>query len=258
MQTTEKLFSKEFIARVAKTHQIDLKKLPTKESIEKATIEKANEVLRTKRASTYYRLSIWSGENLLHFNFNKWDPEYQPDIEMAKKVGNQAFKIAKRMSVEPLNVLLAGDRGTGKTSLALAISDQLEKQKQSIMFVSTDELASTIGEQYELTDVKKKLVDVERAMKEVDVLLLDDFGTEGGMKNAIKPVRSDMQQFLYRVANSRIDFDSNKIKKSTIMTTNNTVEELQKMYNTKLISRLLPKNKECQIAFAGFKDVRGI
>jgi DNA replication protein DnaC len=258
MQTTKKLFSKEFITRIAEIHKIDLTTLPTKESIEKSTIERANETLRTKKSRTYYRLSVWPGESPLHFDFSKWKPEYQANIQTAKSVGNQAFKLAKGMLSEPLNVLLAGDRGTGKTSLALAMLDQLEKQKKSIMFVSTAELARVISQQYELSDIKRKLINVERAMKEVDVLLLDDFGTEGGMKSAIKPVRSDMQELLYRVSNSRIDFDSNKIKKSTITTTNNTVSELCEMYNYKLISRLVPKIDECQIAFEGFKDVRGI
>lgn len=96
-------------------------------------------------------------------------------------------------------------------------------------------------------------------MKEVDVLLLDDFGTEGGMKgDKFSPVRKDMQELMYRVANSRFDLNTNSIVRTTIITTNNLQSELEQMYNEKLISRLIPKNKEQRLAFNKMKDVRGV
>jgi DNA replication protein DnaC len=97
-------------------------------------------------------------------------------------------------------------------------------------------------------------------MREVDVLLLDDFGTEGGMKvdNVVRPVRKDMQDFMYRVANVRIDFDKNKVEKPTIITTNNLQEDIDRMYNQKAVSRLYPKSKEHRIAFNKMGDVRNV
>ena len=96
------------------------------------------------------------------------------------------------------------------------------------------------------------------AMKRVYVLLLVDFGTEGGMKKDLRPVRKNMQDALYSVANARLAVDkkTGKRTKSTIVTTNNSPQQLLAMYNDKLISRLIPKEQEQIVLFDGLEDVR--
>ncbi|MFK5261291.1 ATP-binding protein, partial [Lactiplantibacillus plantarum] len=44
---------------------------------------------------------------------------------------------------------------------------------------------------------------------------------------------------------------------STIITTNNEMDELERMYNSKLISRIIPKSKDCTLNFEKLTDVRG-
>nr|WP_276508939.1 ATP-binding protein [Periweissella fabalis] len=168
------------------------------------------------------------------------------------------------MTIEPTNVFLIGGKGSGKTSIALAMLAMLRETK-SVMFVNTAELLRLITGRYDYPDFKKRLIDIERAMNEVDVLVLDDFGTEGGIrsdlsnpKDAFKQVHKDMQEMLYRVLNARFDMNKNKVARSTIVTTNNLQEQLEMMYDTKIISRLIPKNKEQRLAFNGMQDVRGI
>lgn len=257
---TEGLISQQQIDRVkeiAKEKGIDVEHLTPREQFEKDNIEQFNRSLRIKKGRKYFSMSVWPGNIPLKFDFSKWKPELQPNVEKAKQLGNQAYKAAKSIVSCPNNYVLAGIRGTGKTSLALAIMYQAKQEGLGVMFVSTDELSSLIGKQYDLSDIKNRLSDIERAMKETDVLILDDFGTEGGMKGAIKPVRTDMQEFMYRVANARVDFENNKAKRSTIITTNNSRKELESMYNEKLISRLMTSNPERQLAF-DLKDIRGI
>ncbi|KRN31120.1 ATP-binding protein [Liquorilactobacillus mali] len=256
----EGLISQQQIDRVkeiAKEKGVDVEHLTPAEQFERDNIEQFNRALRIKKGRKYFSMSVWPGNIPLKFDFSKWKPDLQPNVEKAKQLGNQAYKAAKSIVSHPNNYVLAGIRGTGKTSLALAIMYQAKQEGLGVMFVSTDELSSLIGKQYDLTDVKNRLSDIERAMKETDVLILDDFGTEGGMKGAIKPVRTDMQEFMYRVANARVDFENNKAKRSTIITTNNSRQQLESMYNEKLISRLMTSNPERQLAF-DLKDVRGI
>ena len=87
-------------------------------------------------------------------------------------------------------------------------------------------------------------------MKEADVLILDDFGTEGDMSAQGKVrVRSDMRDDMYRVSNARLE-------KITIITTNNTLKELNTMYDPKTIDRLIPKSEGYRIVFRDMNSVR--
>lgn len=245
------------IAALAAKHGIDMNNLPTKEERDKEAFEKGWANYQGKIRRWYNSMSVWPAEQRLKFTFQDWNVDLQ-DGDSAKLLGNQAYKLCKKLENEPGNVFMLGSRGVGKTSLALAMLDKLSATKTT-MFVSTAELVNMIDQQYKHTDIEIHLKDVEKAMKEVDVLLLDDFGTEGGIKTqALSEVRRDMQNLMYRVANSRFDLNKNAISKSTIITTNNLQSELEQMYNEKTLSRLIPKNKEQRLAFNGMQDVRGV
>lgn len=225
-----------------------------KEEINRNTIDIAWKSIQQRKIKACYKLSIWSGDEEIKFKFSDWDVNKQENVEKAKQVGNEAYKLAEELKTDSFNVTLYGNSGVGKTSLAIAMMTKLrDEANKSIMVVSTAELASLLDNKYTQDDTRKRLVDIEKALKEVDVLLLDDFGTEGGAINALKPVRKDMQDYLYRVANSRIQGD-----KTTIITTNNTDEQLKIMYNAKTISRLLTKNKDHMIFFKDMQDVREV
>ena len=130
-------------------------------------------------------------------------------------------------------------------------------RNKTVMVVSTMELLRLLRDRYEQPELRQRIADTMRGMKEADVLLLDDFGTEGGMKENIKPVHKDMQDEMYSVSNARFDEEENAPVGSIIITTNNTLDELHMMYNDKLISRLIPKDKEKIVVFDKLDDVRG-
>lgn len=207
--------------------------------------------------SEYINGSLFSGGQRIDFNFKNWKPDMQKsNPNLAKEVGRRVFALAKEMVNTPVKVLLVGPPGVGKTSLAMATLNFMANDGFSVMTVSTMELAHLMDSRYEASDIKDRLMYLEKLMKTADVLLLDDLGSEGGMKSNVTPVRKDMQELLFRVANARIDLKRNEPIHSMIVTTNCSSDELAQMYNSKIISRIVPHNRHQIVNFNGLKDVR--
>lgn len=231
-----------------------------------------NQRLKRQKFDHVYKQSLWSGRTPIAFNFSSWDSSKQISKQNAEQLKQKAQQLAQQMLTpddKPFNVMLEGSPGTGKTSLAIAMIDYIrhhgyrwgyikhpygaEKYKRyvDVFFLATDEMLELV---YHSMDgdgqARNQLQQVVKFAKTADVLVLDDFGTEGGMKGTIRPVHKTMQELMYDINNARFG------KKYTIITTNNTVEELRAMYNVKLISRLIPTNGEHTLNFNGLTDVR--
>lgn len=214
--------------------------------------------------------SLFSGDQRISFEFSQWKPDKQPDSKLARELGVKAWELAKQLKTDNFNVMMTGGAGTGKTSLSIAMATELfNSVGKSWLFINTMELNSLFERRFDEPDVNDRLNRLQRAIMgikdglgdwripPVDVLILDDFGTEGGMRtDKSRVVRKDMQEWLYRASNARVDLNANKLLGSTIITTNNTGEELYAMYNEKLLSRLVPKSEDCVLNFAGLTDVR--
>lgn len=231
-----------------------------------------NQRLKRQKFDHIYKQSLWSGRTPIAFNFSSWDSSKQISKQNAEQLKQKAQQLAQQMLTpddKPFNVMFEGSPGTGKTSLAIAMIDYVrhhgyrwgyikhpdgaEKYKRyvDVLFLATDEMLELV---YHSMDgdgqARNQLQQVVKFAKAADVLILDDFGTEGGMKGTIRPVHKTMQELMYDINNARFG------KKYTIITTNNTVEELRAMYNVKLISRLIPTNAEHTLNFNGLTDVR--
>lgn len=214
-----------------------------------------------QKAKVYQHYSLWPNGQPLAFEFKDWKPNLQPNEQMARQIGIQAFGLAQELSDKPFNVFMNGTPGVGKTSLALAMMAEAKCQGLSTMFVSTTILQRLASEQYDDYTIAERLRNTERAMKEVDLLVLDDFGTEGGTLDKIQKgskVHLDLQRRMYEIANARWDDQHNRPKGHTIITSNNLESELVKIYDPKVISRLIPRKKEYRIGFNSMKDVRGV
>ncbi|WP_304250537.1 AAA family ATPase [Limosilactobacillus gastricus] len=225
-------------------------------------------ILEAKKKAEIKTNSLWSGDREISFRFKDWVPAKQKDHDLAFEVGKRAFVLAKLMEQKPINVVLTGNRGTGKTSLALAMVGKVATETgQSWIFINTQELHGLISKQFDYPEIKQRLNQIQGAIvgvksgdgswyrKPADILVLDDFGTEGGM-NGTRSVHKTMQEWLYQVSNARIDLSSNQLTGSTIITTNLSSNDLMDMYDTKLISRLVTKNPEQTVDFNNLEDIR--
>lgn len=249
-----------------------LQKLAAEHGVELITDEEQKREFKEKREEEWHKsvvddnfqkkmrffdsISLWSGDEKIEFTFNDWDAAKQKDVQQAKDIGNQCFSLAKKMLTDNFNVMLMGKPGTGKTSLALAMLDAVHKKNKTTMFVSTMAFSLLLKKSFNDKNAKFQVEKVSNAMKRADVLLLDDFGTEGGMDGS--PVYNELQSRLFDIADARIvkDKKTGKRLKSMILTTNNSFQQLQGMYNEKILSRLIPHESDQIVAFKNMEDVR--
>lgn len=210
------------------------------------------------RRKVYVRDSLWPSGRKATFTLERWLPEKQPDVATAKRIKAQASDVLQRLNSKAFNVFLHGPAGVGKTAMTLAILDAFNQwTNKTTMFVSAVALREAIMFDFNDNYARDKLKRVEKSMLEVDVLVIDDFGSEVGMSGNGKQATERLQQFYMRVADGRYEVDENdKRTKCTIITSNNTRGELMAMYNDKLISRLVTKKPENVLLFVGLEDLR--
>lgn len=247
----------------------------------KEKVEERNELmdrkfeneLKHKQADATWSKSLWaSGE--IKFTFNDWKPDQHANQAKARSLGNKAYKLARAMEHGHLNVIMSGNAGVGKTSLALAMLDMLQKAGKTVLFVSTVALSQLMSDQYEYKDRKQQLHYLTRAMKTCDVLLLDDLGADGGnvekvMGKGYTGTRKDLQTLLFEIVNTRYEgtkkeqriADENHVKlikpvHQTIVTTNNLTDELIRIYGERTISRLVTRDPNHRLAFNDMEDMR--
>lgn len=224
---------------------------------QQAEQKSAEDYLALKR-KVYERDSLWPSGKKTAFTFERWLPERQKDVKTATQVKNKATNLFKRLRREAFNVFLYGSAGVGKTAVTLALVDAFEKYtNKTTMFVSAVALREAVMFDFSDLQAKAKLKRIEKSMIEVDVLVIDDFGSEVGMAGSVRQATERLQQFYMRLADGRYEVDANgKRTKCTIITSNNAHGELRAMYNDKLISRLVTKNTDNIILFTGLEDVR--
>ena len=117
-----------------------------------------------------------------------------------------------------------GDVGTGKTSLAMLVAKEAERASHSIAIYSVPRLLSEIRDTY--GDTGPSYMSLFRRLCSVDLLLLDDLGTE---------TRTDwVQEQLYAIVNERWQDER------SIIVTSNTADrdQLKEQFGARTVSRL--------------------
>lgn len=137
------------------------------------------------------------------------------------------------------NLFFYGTVGTGKSFLSGCVAKELLDRGCSIIYFSAIQMFQTISA-YHYDKDKEMLNKLNDSLYNCDLLIIDDLGTE--MINEF--VRSQ----LFLVLNERI-----LRRKSIIISTNLTLEELRGKYSDRVFSRICESFEMCR--FTG-KDIR--
>ncbi|WP_162920160.1 ATP-binding protein [Paenisporosarcina cavernae] len=193
--------------------------------------------------------SVVTDETLLKASFATYTRNLVEDSE-EKLNKSLAEKYAQDyLDGKIFNLIFQGKQGTGKSHLSYSILREVNEKSKgtSCVFVEWAVVIQSIRDSYKYRDQQDDESYYIDLLSKVDLLVIDDLGSETGATDTEKTATDFVHRVLKLVGTARQS-------KSTIVTTNLSGEQLVKMYDSKTISRLL-KNPE-YIMFTNAPDKR--
>lgn len=182
------------------------------------------------------RHSIFGGRSFVGKGFKGFEAKTSVEREIREKAMNYSKKIA---SGEIMNVIMTGPAGSGKSHLSYSMIVNINEmsaeynQQLSCLFVDFTSFMELILASYSETAADKKTADYYlNMMKSVDVLIIDDLGTDIGKTDTAKRASDHTYKMLFTILNAR------EGTKSTIISTNLTYSQLKAAYDERIASRL--------------------
>lgn len=170
-------------------------------------------------------------ENFENFNFDFYGDNiiYKNGLssrEIAKSNYNACLKYTDEFPNEK-NLLIQGDTGLGKTYLCNCIAERLLSKRFAIIYLTAKQLFDKLEQQkFNKDDEDLEFSDYDRELLDVDLIIIDDLGTEFPTIFTASA--------LFNLLNERLI-----AKKSTVISTNLSIEELRDQYSDRVVSRIL-------------------
>lgn len=174
-------------------------------------------------------------------NFDTLSFEYFNEAEAASY--SNALNISKNFTgnfnSDYQNLVFYGNVGTGKTFLSCCIAKELMEKGYSVTYCSADKLFKNLVD-LRFNDDREAYFSFMEEINQCDLLIIDDLGTEAISER----VRAD----LFTCLNNR-----DLLKKATLISTNLTLDELNRRYSERIFSRVSSHFTFCK--FEG-RDIR--
>ncbi len=180
-------------------------------------------------------------------NFKKMDESYYTGEDLKRFLGAKraAEDFINNFNSDYQNLFIYGTVGTGKSFLSICIANELLKKGHSVIYFSSIGLFELIAENafdYRNMQERKGLYE---DLFECELLIIDDLGTE-------RP-NSFVASELFSCINER----ENR-KKSTIITTNYSLEQLQNTYSDRIFSRVTSNFKLLKLSGPDIRRLKKI
>lgn len=176
------------------------------------------------------QLSTHNDISFQGFSFDYYDKEdfdaktNLSSFDYAKKAFDYCKDFVKNFNSTSGNILLYGRTGIGKTFLSTCIGKEILSQGYSVLYVSAPQFMDICDKKMKDRTLSSRH-DFE-LLSDVDLLIIDDLGTE--VKSSVSVSN------LLECVNTRI-----QKSKSTVISTNYTLSDLESAYNERFISRIV-------------------
>ena len=174
-------------------------------------------------------------EYLTNENFTsiRYDLQVGEDARRFEKAVSKARNFVEEFENGMQNICFSGPVGTGKSFLSKCILGELLKKGYSCIYFSAPTLFSTIGD-YKFHKSATQSVNPTEILYSCDLLVIDDLGTE--------LTNSFCVSELLTLLNER-----EKYSKSTVISTNLSLEELNNAYSDRVFSRMFSNFEFCPL-----------
>lgn len=175
--------------------------------------------------------NILQDENFDTFSFDYYSEiEINPStgfssLETMQKAVDECRKFIQEFDREFSNLFLYGDTGVGKTFLSNCIAKELLDTGHSVIYFTAFQLFDILEKNTFHRETDEEIIAAHQNIFDCDLLIIDDLGTE--MPNSFTTSQ------LFLCLNERI-----LRKKSTIISTNLTLNQVAEIYSERTFSRV--------------------
>lgn len=165
------------------------------------------------------------------FKFSYYSPEIDPyegmsPLENMKSIYRTCREFVENFDFSNDNILMCGNSGLGKTFLSTSIAKELMSRGKYVYYQTAYRLFKIMeDDRFNRIDNENDKY-IASKIYSVDLLIIDDLGTEF--------MTAYTHTALFDLLNSRL-LDNKK----TIINTNNFMEKLSRLYNERIVSRLV-------------------
>jgi len=183
--------------------------------------------------------NILNRENFDTFSFDYYSANFidkstgSSSLNLAKGAVKACHQFIDEFSTQFQNLLILGNTGVGKTFLSNCIARELMEKTYSVIYLTASDFfeickKATFSRNYDTDSINPYLI-------ECDLLIIDDLGTE--LNNSL----TNSQFFIY--LNDRI-----LKRRSTLISTNLSLEDIKTIYSERVFSRITSNYKILPLA----------